>query len=367
MPFSFLLAGFIASFSALSYAELSSKFPKSAGEAIYLEEAFSIKWISILAGWSIVIVGIVSVATLANGIVGYTQFFIGINDWIIKISLITILFLVSIWGVKESVFIASIITVIELIGILLVIYYGFDNLLDINKKFDLLIPPINLNTFSLITFGSFLSFYAYIGFEDMVNMAEEVKNPRINLPISIIIVLIITTILYILVALVAVLSLPLELLSSSNAPFIDLIKINSNFPVSVIVVISLIAVLNGMLIQIIMASRILFGMANNNMAPQFFSYIYSRTKVPLYSSIFVFILIILAALALPLVSLAKLTSTIILIIFTAVNLSLVIIKRKNKKFTGLNDKKQVSFPIIFPIIGFLLFISFLIFQLKEFI
>ena len=365
MPVSFVIAGIIASFSAFSYAEMSSRFPRSAGEAVYVKEAFSITWLSSLVGWAIVTVGIVSVATLANGIVGYVQLFIFLPDWLIKILIITALYLISIWGVGESIIIASIITIVELIGLFLVIFYGFENLIQITHRWPELIPPFNSGVFFPIIFGAFLSFYAYIGFEDMVNMAEEIKNPEKNLPISIIIVLIVTTLLYVLVAVVAVLSMPLDQLSSSQAPFADLIRQNSNFPVSIIGIISLVAVINGMLIQIIMGSRILYGMSKNNMAPSVFSYIYQRTQIPLISTTFVFIIIVIASLALPLISLAKITSTIILLVFASVNLSLVVIKLRENRSMNYESKKHVRFPIVLPIIGFILCLGFLFFQLAS--
>ncbi|MGI9535263.1 MAG: APC family permease [Thermodesulfobacteriota bacterium] len=365
MPFSFVIAGIIASFSAFSYAEMSSRFPKSAGEAIYVKEAFSINWISSLVGWAIVAVGIVSVATLANGVVGYVQLFIILPDWLIKILIITTLYLISIWGVGESVILASVITVVEILGLFVIIYYGFDNLLSVPQRWTELIPPLNTSYIFPIIFGAFLSFYAYIGFEDMVNMAEEVKEPEKNLPISIIMVLIITTILYVLVALVAVLSIPLDQLSSSNAPFVDLIKQNGNFPVSLIGIISLVAVVNGMLIQIIMASRILYGMSKNDMAPSMFSHIYQKTRVPLTSTTFVYSLIVLASLVLPLVSLAKITSTIILLVFASVNISLVVIKLREKKSLNFMKKNHISYPIILPIIGFILCLVFLFLQIAS--
>jgi len=362
MPISFVIAGIVASFSAFSYAEMSSRFPKSAGEAVYVKEAFGVNWVSSLVGWAIVAVGIVSVATLANGVVGYIQLYLTLPDWSIKILVVTILFLISIWGVGESVLIASIITIVELIGILLIIFYGYESILSVPERWTELIPPLNSTVFFPIIFGAFLSFYAYIGFEDMVNMAEEVKNPKRNLPISIITVLIITTVLYVLVALVAVLSLPLDQLSSSQAPFADLIRLTSSFPVSIIVIISLVAVTNGMLIQIIMASRILYGMSKNSMAPSAFSYIYTRTRVPLISATFVFIIILISSLILPLVSLAKITSTIILMVFASVNVSLVVIKLREKKLLNTPNRDHISFPVFIPIIGFLLCLALVLFQ-----
>lgn len=363
MPFSFIVAGAVAGLSAFSYAEMSSRFPKSAGEAVYVNEAFGLNWLSSIVGWSIVVVAIVSVATLANGIVGYVELFIKIPDWLIKIVIITILYLIALWGVGESVLIAAIITVVELLGLLIIIYSGFESLLTFSERWTELIPPFNSEIFSSILFGAFIAFYAYIGFEDMVNMAEEVKNPEKNMPLSIIMVLVITTILYIVVSLVAVLSLPIDRLSSSNAPFADLILKNSNFPVFIIGIISLVAVINGMLIQIIMGSRILYGMAKTDMAPLLFSYVYQKTQVPLISTTFIYIIVIFASLFLPILSLAKLTSTIILIVFATVNMSLIAIKFRERNSGAKVMKERFSLPLFVPILGLLLTVAFLVFQI----
>jgi len=364
MPISFLIAGIIAGFSAFSYAELSSRYPRSAGEAVYIQEAFSIRWFSSLVGWAIVLVGVVSVATLANGVVGYVELFINMPDWLVKVLIITILYLVSIWGVAESVIIASVITIIEIIGILLIIFYGFESLFSLSYRYEELIPPLNKQILLPVIFGAFLSFYAYIGFEDMVNMAEEVKQPERNMPRAIILVLIITTLLYVLVSLVAVLSLPLDKLSSSRAPFADILSVKGNFPVLIIGLISLVAILNGMLIQIIMGARVLYGMSKSNMAPKYFSYISDRTRVPFITSTFVYLLIVLSALLLPLVSLAKLTSTLILLVFSSVNLSLIVIKIRNYNSVKFNSS-EVNYPILVPVFGLILSLGFLIIQIKS--
>ena len=365
MPISFLVAGVIAGFSAFSYAELSSRFPKSAGEAVYINEAFSIKWLSILVGWAIVLVGIVSVATLANGIVGYVALFINIPDWITKLIVISILYLVAIWGVAESLIVASIITIIEIVGILLVLFYGFESILSLPNRWNELIPSLNSDILYSISFGAFLSFYAYIGFEDMVNMAEEVKDPKKNMPRSIIIVLIVTTLLYFLVSIVAVFSLPLDTLVSSEAPFADIISKNGDFPVVIIGAISLVAVINGMLIQIIMGSRVLYGMSKSKMAPKLFSYLSPKTRIPIVTTSFVYVFIVSAALLFPLVSLAKVTSTIILLVFSSVNLSLFTIKIKDRSSAYYKNSDNVNYPILIPAIGFLLCIGFLIIQIKS--
>ena len=192
-PFSFLLASLLAAFSAFSYAELASRFPRSAGEAIYIEEGFGIKKFSIAVGLMIVSVGIISVATLAHGFAGYLNVFFEIAEPIIVISLVLFVGLVCGWGISQSVIIASAMTIVEIIGLLIILYVGRDAFVLAPTKLPEMIPPLDASIWAGIFMGSFIAFYAYLGFEDIVNVAEEAINPRINIPLAIIISLVVTT------------------------------------------------------------------------------------------------------------------------------------------------------------------------------
>ena len=356
-PVSFLMASVIAGFSAFSYAELSSRFPQSAGEAAYAQEAFSLRWISAAVGWSVVLIGSVSAATIANGFVGYFKIFIDIPDWAAIAMLVITLGIVAAWGITASVAVASIITVIEILGLLSVIVIAGDSFAEIPGRLREFIPPLEAQAWIAVTLGAFLAFYAFVGFEDIVNVAEEVREPRRNLPIAIILALGVSTLLYLLVSLSAVLTLPLEILAGSDAPLAAIYEHKTKLSPKFISAISIVAVVNGALIQIIMGSRILYGMGKRAMAPRTFSRVNRFTRTPLIATASITIFILALALWLPLLKLAEISSFITLAVFAFMNLSLWRLKRTNPRPAGVK-----TYPLAVPIVGFLLCICFLVVQ-----
>jgi amino acid transporter len=360
-PLAFLLAAFIAGFTAFSYAELTSRLPRSAGEAVYFQEAFGKRWLSSAIGWSVVAIGLVSAATIANGFVGYLGIFIQTPDWLAITCLVISLGLIAAIGISQSVWIATVITLIEIGGLIYVLVVAGDNFGQLPERLPELIPSFDASTWNGIFIGAFLAFYAFIGFEDMVNVAEEVKDAPRTLPKAIILALVISTILYLAIALVAVLALPINDLASSNAPLALIVEnsVNaiSNKPTLFISAISLIAVVNGALIQIIMASRVLYGMGNTGLASHKFAKIHPRTQTPLFSTGLTVFAVLVLALWLPLVTLAQITSFITLAIFAGVNLALIKLKLRTPIIS-----RVVHYPLWVPIMGATLSILFLLLQ-----
>ena len=327
-PISFLIAALIASTTAFSYAELSSRYPRSAGEAAYVFAAFSNRRLSTLTGWAIVLTGLVSAATLANGFVGYFQEFISLPDAVIIVCIIVLMGLLAAWGIKQSMTVAVTITLLEIIGLIIIIGVSGDHLASLPERLPELLPHSNLSAWTGIMAGSFLGFYAFIGFEDMVNVAEEVKRPSVTIPIAIGLAMLLATVLYVVVSVTAVVSMPLAQLTASDAPFADLMQQQGYSP-TLISLISLVAIINGALVQIIMASRVIYGMADQGNAPTWMGDINPLTRTPVKATALVTLIILMLALALPLVSLAKATSFIVLLVFAFVNLSLLRIKINN--------------------------------------
>jgi amino acid transporter len=355
-PFSFLLASLLATFSAFSYAELAARFPRSAGEAIYVEEGFGIKKLSIMVGLMIVAVGIVSVATLAHGFAGYLKVFSDFPESLTIIFLILFVGLVCSWGIGQSVLIASIMTVVEIIGLLIILYVGRDAFILVPVKFPEMIPAFDASIWAGIFMGSFIAFYAYLGFEDIVNVAEEAIKPRINIPLAIIISLIVTTIFYVLISVVAVLLMSPQELASSSAPLAMIYETTTGQSPVVITIISLISVVNGILIQVIMASRVLYGMSRKQWLPEKIGEINKKTHTPIIATAIVIGFILFFALLFPLLSLAKITSFITLIVFMLINFSLLKIKFSKREHDGF------TVPIWVPLMGgfsTLLFILYL--------
>lgn len=357
-PISFLMASLIAAFTAFSYAELSSRYPQSAGEAAYAQGAFSFRWVSAAVGWSVVLIGTVSAATIANGFVGYFNIFFDAPSWATITILVIALGLIAGWGITTSVTTASVITIIEILGLISVIVISGDSLVELPNRYHEFIPPWESQVWIPLALGAFLAFYAFVGFEDIVNVAEEVKNPRKNLPIAIILALSISTLLYLLVTLSAVLVLPPELIKGNPAPLATVFEYKGNISPKYISAVSLVAVINGALIQIIMGSRILYGMGSRRMAPRIFSRVNQFTRTPLIATFFITVFILALALWLPLVKLAEISSFITLIVFAFMNLCLLRLKRKEPK-----PKDVTTYPLVVPIAGFLLCICFLVIQI----
>lgn len=325
---SFLFASLIAGFTAFSYIELASRYPVSAGEAVYVQEGFGKKYLSLAVGIFIAFSGLISVSALVHGFIGYLHEFVQIDTQLAIFIIFTILVATASLGIKQSVAAAAVLTIVEIFGLLLIIFLGTNNLVVPNVSYMEFLPSGDFEDFSLIFLGSFLAFYAFIGFEDMVNVAQEVKEPHKTFPKAIIMALIVSVVLYVLVAMVALQTLSLEHLSASSAPFSDIYReITGKDPV-LITVIGLFAVINGALIQIIMASRVVFGMADKGWLPQKLSEVSPTTKTPINATVAVGVIALFLTLFLDLITLASLTSLLLLIIFTMVNLSLIIIKRR---------------------------------------
>ncbi len=356
-PFAFLLASFLAALSAFSYAELSARFPKSAGEAVYVQEGLGWRKLSIIVGVSIVFAGIISVATLVHGFVGYFQVFMEVPAVGVIISLTLLMGLVVAWGINESVIIASLMTLLEIAGLVLIIWVARESVQLLPARWPEMLPPLELAAWGGIVAGSFIAFYAFIGFEDIVNVAEEVRDPHRNLPRAIIIALVVTSLFYFIVAVVSILTLAPAELARTDAPLAEIYQqVTGRHPV-VITGISLVSVLNGALIQIIMASRVLYGMSRQGWLPPRLGQVNAVTRTPLLATAIVTGLVLLFALWLPLVSLAKLTSFIILIVFTLINLSLWQIKIRAPQPVEIR-----TVPLWVPIVGFFFSIAFVLYQ-----
>lgn len=355
-PFSFLLAAIIAAFTAISYARLSSRIPKSGGEFAYVSRAFKSPIFAQIVAMAVMFTGIVSAATMANGFVGYLQVFIGWNENIIITAFVVMLGVVSIWGIKESAFLVTSFAFVEFAGLLFVLFCLKENFAELPLQYNTLIPSANWLNFSAILSGAFLAFFAFIGFEDMVNIAEEVKNPRRNMPISIIIALIVTSFIYILVSLAATISLSPQILQNSSAPMADLIHSKGYSP-KIISAVSLFSISNGAVVQMVMASRILFSMARKSILPQLFQHINQHTKTPIYSTAVIILAVLGFALFLNLETLAETTSFIILSVFIFINLSLIVIQYSGKDH---NIVERVT-----PFLGLLLTSGMIIFKLHS--
>ena len=325
-PVSFALAAVTAGLSAFTYMELCSRYPLSGGAAVYTQKGFGLRWLSILVGFLIVLSGLVSAATIARGFVGYFRVFFEVPEAMIIIGVVIAIALLAAWGIAQSVAATAVATIIEVGGLLLIIGVAYASFGALPERLPELVPPIELVAWQGIFLGGFLAFYAFIGFEDMVNVAEEVKNPERTLPRAILLTIVISTALYLAVALAAVLVLPLDQLSASEAPLALMFEQATGASPKVMASISLFAVINGALVQIIMAARMLYGMSREGWLPKGIGKLNARTQTPIFATILVSLAVLVLALALPLVTLAKVTSFAVLAVFAIISLALIRLK-----------------------------------------
>ena len=183
-PWSFLLAALVMALTVASYAEMATRYPVSAGEAAYMRAAFSSKPLSVFTGLLTLVIGIVSSAAVAIGSAGYMTQFVNLPASVLVVVIVMVLGAISAWGILESVILAAFFTLIEVSGLLAIIGSAMYAGLPVSPVI-LQLPPMDMTSFSAIAFGGLLAFFAFIGFEDLANIAEEAREPQRNaLPVG---------------------------------------------------------------------------------------------------------------------------------------------------------------------------------------
>lgn len=326
-PWAFLAAAVTAGFTARTYGELASHYPKSAGEAVYVQHAFGSRALTGLTGWAVVLTGLVSSATLANGFAGYLSVFLPVGGGLAAAGFITVLGIIAIRGIAETAWVAAAITAASIFGLLAVLAMSGRYLVHLPELAPSLIPDGG-GSWLGITLGAFVAFYAFIGFEDMVNVAEETIEPERIMSPAILMALIASTALYVLVALAAVLADAEIGLAGHPAPLAAMVAHSGSHWPMIIAVLSMLSVTNSALVQIVMVSRVVYGMASTGNAPAILARVHPTRQTPAVSTVLTVAVIVLLALWFPLLTLAKATSFIILLIFSLINISLVRLKLK---------------------------------------
>lgn len=342
----FLVAAIVAFCAALSYAELASRFPVSAGVAVYLHEAFKKPRLSTVVGLFLVVAGAVSMATLLKGFAGYFVELVPVSQLLVMAVAMLILLAITIKGVKESVGFAAVLTAVEVGGLLFLIgsilFSQPTAIEDFGGHFMDSLGGVDAAALAGIASAAFIAFYAFIGFEDMVNIAEEVKQPQKAFPRAIMVAIVTVTLLYVLVAVTVLGVVTPGALGGQSAPLAHAYASATGNSAGIIVIVSLIATLNGIIVNMIMGSRFLYGMARRGWIPGWFGKVSGR-HVPTRGLWVVAVVALASAALLPISQLAQITSLLLLFVFFAVNLSLVIIRRRDTKDSF---HMRLSHPIV---------------------
>ncbi|MBS3064956.1 MAG: amino acid permease, partial [DPANN group archaeon] len=338
----FAIGALIATFTGLSYAELSSMFQKASGEHYYAQKAFN-NHIAFLVGWLIIIGGIIASATVALGFAGYFNALFKTPIIITAIAAILILTIINFWGIKEATWFGIIATFIELAGLLLIIALGFVYFGNVD------ILELPATGFQGLISGAALIFFAFLGFEGVVRLSEETKNPKSVIPKAIILSILITTVLYILVAISAVSILGWERLAASTAPLADVAAAAFGYKAFFILsIIALFATLSTVLFTLISTSRMLYGMASDGALPAICKKVHKVTKTPWIAVTIIGLLTVGFVLLGDIVKVASLTDFALFGTFTIVNLSLIALRYKDKKIKrGFRSPLNIgNFPVL---------------------
>jgi len=321
---SFLITAIIALFTGMSYAELSSMFKGNAAEYDYINAAMN-KKIATFIGLSMIVTSMVAAAAVSLGFAGYFIQLVPIPYIAAGVLLIILMTTINFVGIKEASWFNTISTLIEFVGLIIIVILGIKFFGTVNY-FEL---P---NGVEGIFRGAALVFFAYIGFESIVKLREETKNPEKTIPKAIILSILITSVVYVLVGVSAVSVIGWEKLAASQAPLaaVATAALGNSYAGMVLAVIALFSTANTVLIAMVTGSRQVYGMAKQKSLPHFFSLVHKRTKTPYVAiGMFAFFTVVFTFIG-DLSFVANLTNIFIFITFIAVNLSLIILRYKCK-------------------------------------
>ena len=336
-PLAFLLSALLATVTGLAYAELVGRLPEAAGEVAYAQRAFNRRWLATAVGLAIVVVAVAAAASIASGTAGYFQAVVpdakGLPDFTSGAVLVVLFTAVACTGVREGAWLAAFLTLVEIGGLVFVIVVGADALGDLPQHAGkiLSLEPLGLTG---VMAGAFVAFFAYLGFENLANMAEETRNPGRTIAIAIVLSIIISALLYGLVSLVAVLAVGPERLAQSAAPLCLVVE-RAGIPCgNGFALMALTALSNGILVEIMLVARLLYGMARRGLLPRWLAQVNGRTQVPVRGTILAGGAVLVLILGVPFEWLVKATSGVLLAVFAVVNLSLWRLQRTEPLAAG---------------------------------
>lgn len=339
---SFLIAALAALLTGFSYAEMTRRYPVAGGAAIFVRRALPGKLIATLIGVLVLGTGIVSAATVTVAFSGYLSTLVPLPATAGRLLVLGFISSLSFWGIRESARVNALFTAVEFTGLLAVIVVGFSLITtDPERSWERLVPEaIDL---SPIFAGTTIAFFAFIGFEDLCNLAEEAKNPSRDLPRAILSAICVTTVVYLLVTLVLMATVSRQEISGSETPLLLVFqKAGLKNITALFSLVALLAITNTGLANLIMASRLLYGMSKEDLLPSSLSLVHEGRKTPwvgvVVSGLLVLILVFTGSVRV----LAQTTSLLILLVFVMVHLSLIIVIRRDR---------SAARGLVFPIVG----------------
>jgi amino acid transporter len=327
----FIVALVAALLTALSYASLGSRYPRAAGAAYVTERAFGLPLLSFVVGLALVCSGLTSVATQSRVFAANlaTLFHLeSIPLWWLALGFLLLLAGIVFRGIRESMWVNVLCTLIEASGLILVVavglsYWGSVDLLEM--------PPsaVDQAEWLILMQGAVLTFFAFIGFEDTLNVAEEVRNPQRTIPLGLVLAMSMAAVLYIAIAVTAVSVVPWQELATAPGPITEVVRRAAPLiPPVVFTGITLFAVANTALVNYVTASRLIYGMAHQGLLPLRLGDVHDERRTPHFAILALFLIAVPLALIGTIAALAAATVLLLLLVFAVVNAALFVLKRR---------------------------------------
>ena len=346
----FALALALALFTAFAYAELVTKYPQAAGAALYVHKAFRVPFVTFMVAFAVMASGLTSAATLARAFGGdYLAEFVTLPTVLVGLVFLAVVALVNLRGISESVKANVALTLIELGGLVLVVVIGIAAIaggaadVDAGRALDF---SGDESVVLAIMGGAGLAFFALIGFEDSVNVAEECERPERDYPRALFGGLLIAGAIYLLVTVVASIVVPTGLLAESDGPLLEVVQRGPlSMPTEVFSAIALFALANGALINLIMASRLVFGMARQRVLPPVLARVLPGRRTPWAAIALTTLLAAVLVASGDLSTLADMTVLLLLVVFAIVNICVLVLRRDRV------EHRHFHAPSALPVIG----------------
>ena len=344
---SFMVALGLAVFTAYSYAELVTKYPHAGGAALYANKAFRIPFLTFMVMFAVMMSGITSASTLARAFGGdYLGEFIDVPVAAAALCFIVVVAAINARGIAESARVNVALTIVEVLGLVLIVVIGLGAIgagdAEPSRAFEF--KEGDAVPWAILA-GATLAFYALIGFEDSVNMSEEAQDPQRDYPRALFGGLAIAGVIYLAVSMVASMVVPTDDLSASSGPLLEVVQIGPlSINTKVFAAIALLAVANGALINMVMASRLLYGMARQRIIPRAFERVLPERRTPIVAIVFTTLLATGLIVWGRLETLADTTVLLLLLVFTVVNVSVLVLRRD--RVTHDHFRTPSALPVI---------------------
>ncbi|HEV2723639.1 MAG TPA: APC family permease [Thermoleophilaceae bacterium] len=344
----FLAAFVLAVFTAFAYAELVTKYPRAAGSALYVNQAYRQPFLTFMVAFAVMASGITSASTLSRAFAGdYFKEFIDLPLVLVALGAILVVAAINMRGIAESVKVNVLLTLVEVGGLILIVVIGAAALgqgdADFGRNFEF---KEGESVVLAIMGGASLAFYALIGFEDSVNVAEEARDPTHAFPRALFGGLLIAGAIYMLVTLTASMVVETGELSGSSGPLLEVVRQGPlGISTKLFSFIALLAVINGALINMIMASRLVYGMSRQGIVPEVFGRVLSQRRTPHVAIAFTTLLAVILITTGDLSELADTTVLLLLFVFTIVNVTVLVLRRDPV------DHEHFRAPSILPVLG----------------